>query len=378
MKPRILVLGAGFGGLELATVLSETLGDSMSLTLIDKSDSFFIGFSKFDVMFNWKSPDAVRMPYSKFNKPGVTFRQETILSIDPENLRVTTDRETYEADYLVVALGVQYDLAFTPGLIEGGHEFYSFAGAERLREFLPTFKKGQVVIGVADTPFRCPPAPSEAALLLHEFFVELGIRDQCEITIVLPFEHPIPPSPDTPEALTTAFEERGINVIPDRLVDGYDPERKMVLLIDGNEIPADLFIGIPKHRVPKVVEESGLAEKEWIPVDEITLETKFPGVYAIGDVTSIGTPKAGVFAEGAARVLGEVLIAEIQGSDPPPPYDGIGTCYIEFGGKRVGKVTVNFLSAPKRTGYLTGPSKDLIGDKVHFAASRYSRWFGEE
>ena len=195
MKQRILILGAGFGGLELSTMLSEALGEQLDLTLIDKNDTFFIGFSKFDVMFDRKTADAVRMPYRAIVKPGVNFRQEIITAIDPEARRVTTDRNTYDADVVVVALGADYDLTFTPGLVEGGHEFYSFSGAQRLSEFLPTFDGGNVVVGVADVPFKCPPAPSESVLLLHDYLTEQGIRDQCQISLVMPFKHPIPPSP---------------------------------------------------------------------------------------------------------------------------------------------------------------------------------------
>jgi len=335
-----------------------------------------IGFSKFDVMFGRKTAQEVRLPYREMIKPGVQFRQETITAIDPESRRVTTGRGTYEADVLVVALGADYDLEFTPGLIEGGHEFYSFSGAERLREHLPTFNQGQVVVGVADTPFKCPPAPSESVLLLHDYFTERNIRAQCPITLVMPFEHPIPPSPKTSDALLKAFAERDIRYIPDRLVDAYDPERKIVTLIDESELPCDLFLCIPKHRAPKVVVESGLTENGWIPVDPATLKTRFPGVYAVGDVTKVGTPKAGVFAEGAAKVVAQSLIAEWQGGNLPAAYDGIGTCYIEFGDQRVGRVEVNFLSAPKPTGYFDAPSQGLVKEKAEFANSRYARWFG--
>jgi len=158
-KLRVLVLGAGFGGMELSTLLSDALGEQLDLTLIDKNDSFFIGFSKFEVMYGRQTAEAVRMPYRSIEKPGVRFKQETITAIDPEAKRVSTDGGEYEADVLVVALGAGYDFAATPGLIEGGHEFYSFAGAERLREYLPTFAGGNVVVGVADTPFKCPPPP---------------------------------------------------------------------------------------------------------------------------------------------------------------------------------------------------------------------------
>lgn len=376
MKKRIIILGAGFGGLELGTMLSDRLGDQLDIMLIDKSDSFFIGFSKFDVMFGRETAAAVKMPYRNLLKSGVRFHQETITTIDPEARRVTTEEGTYEADMLVIALGADYDMAATPGLIEGGYEFYSFAGAERLREFLPTFAGGDVVVGIAGTPFKCPPAPSESVLLMHDYLSERGLRNQSTITLVMPFGRPIPPSPETSEALLAAFAERDIQYVPDCLVTGFDPARKVVALNDGAELPCDFFLCIPKHRVPQVVAESGMTKNGWVPVDSATLKTRYPHVYAIGDVTSVGTPRAGVFAEGAARVVAETIIAEIQGSEPPPPFDGIGACYIEFGDKRVGRVQVNFLSAPKPTGTFDEPSLNLAQDKAEFATSRRARWFG--
>ena len=163
MNLRVVVLGAGFGGLELSTLLSEALGDGLDLTLVDRNDSFFFGFSKLDVMFGRKAPDAVRLAYRHIVKPGVRFRQETITAIDPETRRVTTSAGTYDADVLVIALGADYAPDATPGLIEGGNEFYSFSGAERLREVIPTFSRGRAIVGVTSSTFKCPPAPSEAA-----------------------------------------------------------------------------------------------------------------------------------------------------------------------------------------------------------------------
>lgn len=376
MKKRVIILGAGFGGLELSTLLSEAVGDQLDILLIDKNNSFFIGFSKFDLMYGRKPADAVKMPYRDFVKPGVQFKQETITAIDPQAKQVITDGGTYEADIMVVALGANYDLAFTPGLIEGGHEFYSFAGSERLREFLPTFEGGHVIVGVAATPFKCPPAPSESVLLMHDYLTERGLRDKSTITLVMPFGKPIPPSPATSDALLAAFAERGINYVAGLLVKSYDLGRHVLTLTDESELPCDLFMCIPKHCVPKVVEESGLAQNGWIPVDPTNLKTRFPGVFAVGDVTSVGTPKAGVFAEGAAKVVAQVILAEMQGQEAPAAFDGIGACYIEFGDKRVGRVEVNFLSAPKPTGTFSAPSADLVKAKTEFATSRYARWFG--
>ena len=376
MKTRVMVLGAGFGGLELTTMLSEAVGDRIDLTLIDKSDSFVFGFSKLEVMFGRQTAAAVRVPYASIVKPGVRFRQEMITAIDPAARRVTTDRGVYEADELIVALGADYDVAATPGLAEGGYEFYSVAGAERAREVLPAFTGGHAIVGVTSAPFKCPPAPSEAALLLHDYLTQRGLRANCQISLVMPFPVPIPPSPDTSKALIAAFAERGITFVPKKSVRALDPARRVAMLDDGTEMPYDLFLGIPKHRAPDVVAKSGMTEHGWIPVDPKTLATKFPSVYAVGDVTSVGTPKAGVFAEGAARVVALALITKLRGGEAPAAYAGAGSCYVEFGGDQVGRVDVNFFSGPAPTGTFAAPSVDLVAEKLAFGATRRSRWFG--
>jgi sulfide:quinone oxidoreductase len=375
-RTRIIVLGAGFGGLELSTMVSEALGDEVDVTLIDKNDAFVFGFSKLDVMFARTTPAAVRLPYRDFVKPGVRFVQDTITAIDPDSRRVTTGGGTHEADVLVVALGADYDMDATPGLAEGGNEFYSVAGAERLRDVLPRFTKGRAVIGVCGAPFKCPPAPSEAALLLHDYLTARGVRGDCEISFVIPFGSPVPPSPDTSRALVAAFEERDIRFIPGLRVSALDAARRVALLDDGSELPYDLFLGVPKHRAPDVVLASGMAEDGYVPVKSGTLETRFPGVYALGDVATVGVPKAGVFAEGQARIVAASLIAGLGRGAPAGAYDGRGSCYVEFGAGRVGRVNVDFLSGPKPTGTFEAPSAALVAAKEHFGSSRRARWFG--
>jgi sulfide:quinone oxidoreductase len=375
MKTRVVILGAGFGGLELSTMLSDALGADVDVTLIDKNDAFVFGYSKLDVMFGRATPDAVRLAYSDIAKPGVRFLQETITAIDPDARRVTTDGSVHKADVLVVALGADYDLDATPGLAEGGNEFYSLAGAERLRELLPTFSQGRAIVGVCGAPFKCPPAPSEAALLLHDYLSDRGVRDDCEISFVIPFGSPVPPSPDTSRALVAAFAERDIEFVPGRRVSSLDAARHVAVLDDDSELPYDLFLGVPKHRAPDVVIASGMTEEGYVPVNPETLETRFPGVYAVGDVATIGVPKAGVFSEGAARVVAESLIAGLRGGDKPGAYDGLGSCYIEFGGGRVGRVDVDFLSGPKPTGTFQEPSEALVAEKHRFGSSRTARWF---
>jgi sulfide:quinone oxidoreductase len=305
----------------------------------------------------------------------VRLLRRTVTEIDPEALRVTTDDGVLEADHLVVALGAAYDFDATPGLVEAGNEFYSVAGAERLAELLPTFTEGRAIVGVCGAPFKCPPAPSECALLLHDYLSTRGVRDACHISIVIPFGTPVPPSPDTSTALVAAFEERGIEFVPSRRVASLDGARGVAVLDDGAELPYDLFLGVPKHRAPDVVLESGLAVDGYVPVDSRSLATRFPNVYAVGDVATVGVPKAGVFAEGAARIVARSLIARIRGEGDAAAYDGRGSCYIEFGAGTVGRVDVDFFSGPKPTGVFQEPSGALVAEKGVFGSSRRARWF---
>jgi sulfide:quinone oxidoreductase len=345
------------------------------VTLIDKNDAFVFGYSKLDVMFAHAKADAVRLPYRNFTKPGVRFLKQTITAIDPSAKFVTTDTQSFQADFLIVALGADYDMEATPGLAEA-NEFYSVAGARRLRDLLPNFTKGKALIGVCGAPYKCPPAPSECALMLHDYLTDRGVRKACDISFVLPLSSPVPPSPETSLALMAAFTERGITFVPGRRVASLNNARKMAVLDDNTEMPFDLFLGVPKHRVPAVVLESGMAENGWIPVKPRTLETKYPGVYAIGDCANTGTPKAGVFAEGAAKAVASALITKLTNEGRPVNYSGFGTCYIEFGGGRIGKVDVDFFSGPTPTGTYHEPSIGLRADKNNFGASRRARWFG--
>jgi sulfide:quinone oxidoreductase len=376
MSKHVVILGAGFAGLELATRLSESLAGEIRVTLIDRNDAFFFGYSKLDVLFGRKAPDDVLLPYAEISKAGVEFRQELVTSIDPESRHVTTDAGSYDADFLVVALGADYDLAATAGFEEGGYEYYSLAGAERMRDALPGFESGTILIGILGHPFKCPPAPFEGALLLHDYLVRRGIRDAAEIRVAGPMARPVPITNKLSQSFLDALGERGIPYVPNELVTALDTHSKVAQLASGGSVPYDLFVGIPVHRVPEVVEMSGLAVDGWIPVDPGNLTTRFTNVYAVGDVAGAPVAKAGVFAESAAAVVAADIEAKLRGGAPPEPWDGAGSCYIEFGGGTVGKIEASFLGGPKPTARLLGPARDLAAEKDAFGATRRARWFG--
>jgi sulfide:quinone oxidoreductase len=372
----VVILGAGFGGLELASRLSAAAADELRVTLIDQNDGFTFGFSKLDILFGRADRAAVRIPYRELAKPGVEFRQERITAIDPAARHVTTDAGLYEADILVVALGADYDIAATPGFAEGGLEYYSIAGAERMRDALPDFAGGTLLIGVLGQPFKCPPAPFEGAFLLHDQLVDRGIRGETEIRVIAPMTGPVPVTPEISQRFLDELSARGIEYVGQNRVAELDPSRNEALLESGERVPYDLFVGIPIHRVPAVVAESGLAQGGWVAVDHGNLMTPFPDVYAVGDVVAIPMAKAGVFAENAAGVVADDILARLRGETLERRYEGEGNCYIEFGSGRVAKVEANFLGGPAPAARVTGPTEAFAADKVTFASTRRARWFG--
>jgi sulfide:quinone oxidoreductase len=376
MSSHVVILGAGFGGLELSARLSAALAGDANVTLIDKNEAFVFGFSKFDLLFGRAGLEEVRSYYRDIVKPGVQFRQEVVASIDPVARHVVTDKNIYDADVLVVALGAEYDFSVPPGFKEGGYEFYSIEGALRLRDVLPSFTSGTAIIGVLGEPFKCPPAPCEAAMLLDEWLTARGVRSKIQLSVVSPWGIPIPASQPASQAILDRFAERNIAFIPNQAVTGLDPAKKVALLRDGQPLPYDLFLGIPIHRVPAVVEESGLAVDGWIPVDKANLATRFANVYAVGDVTSAPVPKAGIFAESAGRAVAEHLIAQLKGGGSPKPYDGAGACFIEFGDHKVGRVDVDFLTGPSVVAPFTEASLEGAAEKKEFASTRRRLWFG--
>jgi sulfide:quinone oxidoreductase len=385
----VLILGAGFGGLELAVSLSESLGDRGRVTLVDRSDSFMFGFSKLELLLGRQTRAAVSCPYPLFVAPGVEFRQELVVSIDPRTRHVVTSGGSYEPDILVVALGADYDPAATPGFVHDGHEFYSPEGAERLRDALNEFAGGSLILAILSTPFKCPPAPYEGAFLIHDHLVERGVRDATRMHVITPMPSPIPVSPSASAAMVAGMAARDIQYTPGHRVSELDPSAHVARLsasADGRsassrveDLAYDLFIGVPVHRVPAVAQESGLTEggaDGWVHVDRHTLATPFPNVYALGDCADAPVPRAGVFAEAAARVVADQITSLVRSIEPTLRYEGKGTCYIEFGDGLVGKVDADFLSGESAAASFVAPSLASAAEKEEFARTRRQRWFG--
>ena len=378
MSKHVVILGGGFGGLELATCLSETVPDAVKITLIDRNDAFFFGFSKLEVLLGRQTADEIKLPYAEFQKDSVEFRQETITGVDPAARRVVTDAGTYDADFIAIALGADYDFAATPGLLEGGNEYYSLAGAERMRDALAAFEGGKVLLSVLGQPFKCPPAPFEGSFILDEYFKQKGIRDAVEMATTFPMTRPVPVTGSVAQMFRDALAARNVTEMPEHLVTSIDPATRTAHLSGGETLPYDFFIGIPVHRAPAALDGSGLVVNNWVPVDQSNLRTQFPGVYALGDICTgpRTVPKAGIFAEAAARVVAADIAHAVTGGEEAPPYEGSGVCYAEFGGGLVSKVEVNFLRGDAPHADRHDPSYEFAAEKEEFGRARRARWFG--
>jgi sulfide:quinone oxidoreductase len=382
MGKQILITGAGFGGLETATSLREKLDDSFNITLIDKNDFFIIGFTKFDVMFGRRSAEEVKSYYKNLAAKGINFVQDTVERIDPGNKIVKTSSADFTYDFLVVALGADLAPEAIPGFIEGGHEFYSLQGAQRLYPLIENLSSGTILISIFSKPYKCPPAPYEAAFQLHDFFINKGVRDNINIKVLIPGPMPLPVSKNVSAEIEKLLNEKNIKLFKRHKVVEINPDKKTAIIEDREPMSYDLFLGVPVHRPPKIVRESVLGKTGWITVNKTNLETGFKNVYAVGDVTNIpvgefAVPKAGAFAEDAAKVVVNDILNKIKNESNVVKFDAVGTCYIEAGAGNVAELKANFLGNPEPRLTLNGPSLKFRENKESFEEDRISKWFKE-
>ncbi|MEM4408426.1 MAG: FAD/NAD(P)-binding oxidoreductase, partial [Candidatus Caldarchaeum sp.] len=322
----VLILGGGFGGIVCANTLRKLLPQEHRIVLLTKQNTFYIGATKTWVMLGERSKQEVTWTLDGLGARGIEVRVAAIQAIDAQSKRVQTDAGEFRGDYLVIALGADYDFSQVNGL---GHaeEFYSMDGAERLREVLKGFQGGDVVLLVSRIPFKCPPAPYEAAFVLHDYLKRRNLLNKTRFSLYTVEGRPMATTgPAIGDFVMEELSKREIHYFRQRKVVSVDGERKVIEFEDGGECKYDLLIAIPPHVAPRCVRASGLtAPSGWIPVDPKTLRHELPGVYAIGDVNVVPLPgrfqpdqplvlpKAGVFAEAEGRVVAEDIVGEILG-----------------------------------------------------------------
>jgi sulfide:quinone oxidoreductase len=356
MAKTVLVLGGGIGGVVAARELRKWLGSSDRVILIDKDGKHLFAPALLWVMEGRRKPEAVVKNLERLRRKGIEVIVGAVTKIDAENRRVETEAGGFDFDALVIALGAETAPEMMPGFAETAVSPYTLEGAVATRDAVAGFERGKIVVMVASLPFKCPAAPYEAALLIDHGLRKRGVRGGVEMEFITPEPQPmLVAGPELGGMVEMLLAGRRITYRPNLTPESVDVEGRAVVLAGGERVGFDLLIGIPPHRAPEVVRESGLAnEAGWIPVHHNTMATVIPGVYAIGDVTAIVTPsgmplpKAGVFAEGQAKTVAAVVEGYLSGkTEPAANFYGHGTCFLEIGGGLAGRAKGSFYAEPK-------------------------------
>ncbi|MDX1441364.1 MAG: FAD/NAD(P)-binding oxidoreductase, partial [Nitrosopumilaceae archaeon] len=301
--PHVLILGGGFGGLSSANEIRKSLTSSqVKITVVDKKNWFMVGFAKLWIIKGTRTFENSTGSLSSLSKKEIDFLNEEILTIDLENKRITTSNQNLSYDFLIIAMGAALAPEKIPGLNENGFNLYDYRQAEKIHDEILRIKSGKIAISIMGMPYKCPPAPFEASLLIDSMLRDAGTRDSVQI-------HFYSPAPITLPAAGPEISKQILELInSEKIVFHNSCKIKSVeknrLVFENSDADFDLLLAVPPHIAPDVIVKTGLAqENNFIPINR-DCKTNFENVYAIGDVTTLKAneksvvPKAGVFAEG--------------------------------------------------------------------------------
>ena len=374
----ILILGAGIGGQVAATRLRKKLPQQHRVVLIERDATFLFQPSLLWLMTGKRSRDKIRRPYAALKKKGIELISGEVTYIDPHHRLIRVGQQEYQGDFLIIALGAELAPDAIPGLPEAGYNLYSLEGAQAFCDARFGLRRGRMVLLVGGTPFKCPAAPYEAAMLLESDCRKRSVREGIDIELYTPEPGPMAVAgPQISTQVRQMVESKGVGYYPEHTIRTIDATGKTLTFTNGVKTSFDLLGYIPIHKVPSVVVDAGLVNASgWIPVDCQSLETCFPGVYAIGDVTGIPLtmgkplPKAGVFAHGQAETVADNLVHRITGKGKPTSFTGHGECFLETGDGKAGFGSGNFYAQPIPRVQLRQP-----GRLLHLAKILYEKYW---
>jgi len=379
----ILVLGGGIGGLVASNSLKERLGKQAKVTLIERKKNFQFPPSYPWLMLGMRKPEQTERSLSVLKRKGIDVVNDEVLSINAGNRLVKTEKDEFSYDYLVIALGAEYAPDLVPGLKEYAHHIYDLESALRFKKAIEGFSGGTVAVGVSRTPFKCPAAPYETALLLDYYFKKKGLGDKIRIRFFTPEGLPLPAAgPEIGNGTLELMKSRGIDSRFKIKLTEVKPGE--AIFEDGSTTPFDLLFAVPPHKCPQPVVDAGLTDQTgWIPVEPTTMQTKHENVYAVGDVTSVSTPsgfvpylpKAGVFAHGQAEVVAHDLAVEIKGRGTKKAWDGSGACFLMTGGAQAAFVKGTWFAKPHPDIKFHSPSRIWYMQRVLFEKYWMHHWF---
>lgn len=377
----VVILGAGVGGLVTANELRGRLGKEHRIVLMERAARHVFQPSLIWLQVGLRKPESITSDLKRLTKKGIDVVRGEVTAIDPAGKVVVVNGAELEADYLVVALGADLAPEQVPGLAAAGHNLYSLTGATAIRNARVQMREGHLVLVVASTPFKCPAAPYEAAMLLDHDLRRRKVRDRVSLSLFSPEPGPMGVAgPDVSAGVRQLIEDRDIAYHPKHMLREVDPESRKLIFEDGQEVPFDFLVYVPPHTVPPVVRAAGMAEGGWVPFDRHSMETSHPGVFAIGDVATVPLamglplPKAGVFAHHQGQAVARTIAARVTGKGRQGAFSGDGECFVEVGGGRAGFGSGNFYAEPVPQIRLRSPSRLWHAGKVLFEKRWLKRW----
>ena len=376
---RVLILGGGFGGIATARRLKQRLDEKDEVILVDRRDYFMVGFRKTWALTGQSTLEAGQRALDSLTSLGIRVMRDAVTRIDPAGRTAWMGDQRLSADALVVALGAELAPENVPGFQEYAYNVYDPQDIPRAAQALQEFQGGKLLIGVFGVPYKCPPAPYEMALLIRETLQARGIKAEVEVFTPQPVSMPLLGQVGC-DIIDGRLTDNGITFLPNRKANAVESTE---VVFPNERRQFDLLLGIPPHRPPAVVRESGLVgDSGWVSVNSRTLETAFSGVYAIGDVVQIPMgngkplPKAGVFAEAMGETVADRIAATFAGQDPEAAFQGEGGCYLEVGNGQAMMVKGHFMAVPEPEVALTEASAQLLEEKRAFEEHRLQDWFG--
>jgi len=377
--PHLLILGGGFGGLAAANEIRKNLLTSqIKITVVDKKDWFMVGFAKLWIINGTRTFENSIGSLNELRKKEINFIKEEITQIDLHNKNVVTTNYNLPYDFLIIAMGAVLAPEKIPGLSENGMNLYDHNQLTEIHNKIKKMKSGKIAISIMGMPYKCPPAPFEASLLIDSMLRQEGVRNSIEI-------HLYSPAPITLPVAGIEISQQILNLINSENIVFHDSCKiksveKNKLIFQNGEAEFDLLLAIPPHIAPKVIYESGLAKEGGFIFIDRECKTPFEDVYAVGDVTTLtvnntaSVPKAGIFAEGEAITVAQNIISKIKSKNEFSLFDGKGGCFIESGKNTASLIEVDMFSEPKPSTNLTESTAKHLDEKLQFEKERIAKW----